>query len=40
MVRMNAFIHDIVAEIVLGDAMYNPSLLQEDGISAFPMLVV
>jgi type I restriction enzyme M protein len=29
--RMNAFIHDIEAEIALGDTMRNPRFLQEDG---------
>jgi type I restriction enzyme M protein len=31
MARMNAFIHDIEAEITLGDTMRNPRFLQEDG---------
>ncbi len=31
MARMNAFIHDIEAEIALGDTMRNPRFLQEDG---------
>jgi type I restriction enzyme M protein len=31
MARMNAFIHDIDAEITLGDTMRNPRFLQEDG---------
>lgn len=31
MARMNAFIHDIEAEISLGDTMRNPRFLQEDG---------
>jgi type I restriction enzyme M protein len=31
MARMNAFIHDIEAEIALGDTMRSPRFLQEDG---------
>ena len=31
MARMNAFIHDIEAEIALGDTMRNPRFTQEDG---------
>lgn len=31
MARMNAFIHDIEAEIALGDTMRNPRFLKEDG---------
>jgi type I restriction enzyme M protein len=31
MARMNAFIHDIEAEIALGDTMRTPRFLQEDG---------
>ena len=31
MARMNCFIHDINAKIVLGDTMRNPKILKEDG---------
>jgi type I restriction enzyme M protein len=36
MARMNAFIHDIEAEIALGDTMRRPSFLNDDGRTVRP----